>query len=71
MNKVRSNTKTIDRSLLIAGAEVLMLFADEKLGSKTMGEVREIAFKILSPEKIKEVVNYGNAPGEYVVNEDR
>jgi hypothetical protein len=70
MSSSKGEVKAIDRSVLVAGAAALDLFARNDLNSKTMGEVREMAFAILPPEKLKEVIEYANAPHGYKINED-
>ncbi|MGK0174868.1 MAG: hypothetical protein ACI9AT_001250 [Ulvibacter sp.] len=62
--------KIINRSLLIATAKVLNLFSNEDSDSKSMGEMREMAFGELPREDMLKAIEYFKSPSEYTINED-
>jgi len=60
----------IDRSLLIAVAEVLDQFSNADNDSVTMGEMRKRTFEKLPREDMLKVNDYFKSPSDYIINED-
>ena len=67
---MNDSSNTINRSMLIAAAEVLKLFNDEDSDSVAMAEARRLAFEKLPQENMLKVLDYFKSPSDYIVNED-